>query len=322
MAHATSNGYAIESVLDKRGRFNLCPLIVGSQGTLGLVVEADITLESYNPKHSTVAVYCDSLEKLQLLATAITKIDPFVCETIDVDTMNAETLATSKLAKLFELGGESKGYITVISFDEDSPRSRKKYINMISEFVESKSMKKCLIVDKELQKRAITEATLGYVSENEEELRVPIIEDSKIPVAHVAELIKYVNELAQTYQISCLVGGRINQGVIKFLPILKDYKDSSARVRLMELTKLFYKKVHDLGGSASTHHNEGRLRAIFAESNRSADERELFMAIKRVFDPKNQLNPGVKVGVDPKKVLSAIRSDYNNDKWHEFLPKI
>ena len=78
-----ATGYGLEFVKRKNGSFDLTPLFVGSQGTLGMVVEAIIAAEVHNPKTSLIVLSCSDYEDLQDVVTDIKKLDPSAIEMLD-----------------------------------------------------------------------------------------------------------------------------------------------------------------------------------------------------------------------------------------------
>ena len=78
-------GYNLDDIKFKDGTFDLTPLIVGSQGTLGIITEITLDIEDYNPSSTLVMAEYDSLEKLQqsLLSISESKEPPTSIEMVD-----------------------------------------------------------------------------------------------------------------------------------------------------------------------------------------------------------------------------------------------
>src|SRR5206468_2200650 len=93
--HTTKNsaGYALADVKRADGSFDLTPLLVGSQGTLGIVTEASFDTETYGPETSLYMVEFDSIEnackavmelrELPSMPSAIEMVDNQLLELVD-----------------------------------------------------------------------------------------------------------------------------------------------------------------------------------------------------------------------------------------------
>ena len=83
----------------------------------------------------------------------------------------------------------------------------------------------------------------------------------------------------------------------------------------------YYQMVMQMGGSTAGEHNDGRLRAPYLTALYGEEMYKLFSAVKRVFDPFNTLNPGVKIGVTKADQMKYLRHEYNMDKLGHHLPR-
>lgn len=81
-------GYDLWSVRDKDGSMDLTQLFVGSQGTLGIVSEAKIETESYNPNTTLIVADFDDIEKVSLAIEAMNKLGPSSLELVDEHLLN------------------------------------------------------------------------------------------------------------------------------------------------------------------------------------------------------------------------------------------
>lgn len=83
----------------------------------------------------------------------------------------------------------------------------------------------------------------------------------------------------------------------------------------------YYKMVIELGGSTAAEHNDGRLRAPYLVDLYGEEMYKLFEATKKIFDPHNIMNPGVKIGVTKDDQLRELRHEYNMDHLGHHLPR-
>ena len=82
----------------------------------------------------------------------------------------------------------------------------------------------------------------------------------------------------------------------------------------------FYRMVIELGGSTCGEHNDGRLRAPYLKRLYGEELYKIFEEIKKMFDPFNFLNPGVKMGVVLQDLPKQMRKEYSMQHLAEHLP--
>ena len=76
-----------------------------------------------------------------------------------------------------------------------------------------------------------------------------------------------------------------------------------------------------IGGSVSGEYAEGRLRGLFNSKLFNPEAIAVFRGVKQAFDPKNTLNPGVKIDVKLNDVRSMVRDNYSLDHQYAHLPR-
>ena len=127
-----SAGYNVWDIKGKDGTVDLTPLIVGSQGTLGIVSEAKLETESYNPKTTLLVGFFNDIDKAGTATTKLRSLNPSALEIVDehllsfVDKYNPNQLAgivEKPFAKI----------VLFVEFDDLSNRTQaKKATNLIS----------------------------------------------------------------------------------------------------------------------------------------------------------------------------------------------
>jgi len=140
-----------------------------------------------------------------------------------------------------------------------------------------------------------------------------------VPVNHLAALLKGVQELLASHHVEGAMWGRVGEGNLHVQPLL-DLSIVSDRQKTFRLMSDYQTLVQSLGGSMSGEHGEGRLRAHLVKKQVGDELYGLFEAVKKVLDPHNILNPGVKFQEDVKTVIPMLRENYDVDALHDFLP--
>jgi FAD/FMN-containing dehydrogenase len=83
----------------------------------------------------------------------------------------------------------------------------------------------------------------------------------------------------------------------------------------------YYDLVLRLGGSTAGEHNDGRLRGSYLPKVFGGEMYQLFQDVKKIFDPHNMFNPGVKIDVDREEVVKQLRHEYSMDHLADHLPR-
>lgn len=302
-------GYpGISKVKSRDGSFDLTPLIVGSQGTLGIISEAVLASEFINDSEMIIVATFENPENARDIADKIMTIQPDCLDLIDGVLFEQ----ASKLGKKYFFKDEDVKTVVFVSFNDLSDRVQKrKFKNAL------KQLKKI--------------NTVIYTSENysvEELLAVrdvgnilvqnttktssipPIINGSSIPADRREEFITSLDELAKKHHLD--IPARFNwlSGVIYTYPDMQLHQVTD-RQKTFKLIDDYIELVVKYGGNIAAESGEGRLRANAAHKQMDDDVLKIYEEIRQVFNPYNTLNPGVKQDNDMKLLIAALNPNYN-----------
>ena len=319
MAH-NRVGYNVFDVKGSAG-FDLTPLIVGSQGTLGIITEAILEIVPHNPKAKTALISLNSLDDLNEAIPKIMELKPSI-----LDMVNKTAIVQVARVSPNQLVGaisEPKAAIHLfVEFDD------------IKEGTTSKSMKR---LGKSLGK---TTSSIKVASSPEEQeaiwkLRqsvgtiltqpygqskaVPVAEDVSVPTGKLAEFLHEAEAIYGSNGLAAAAWGHAGIGVVRMQPIL-DLGNLGDRQKLFRLSESMYESAIRMGGSLSGAAGDGRIRAPYMGWQYEPRLHSVMLQIKKIFDPMQILNPGVKTAsLDDIKTL--MRGDYNLGHHHQHLPR-
>lgn len=316
-------GYALSDIKRRDGSFDLTPLFVGSQGTLGLVTEITMETEVYNPSKELFLAEFDSLDNAEKAVLALRDQDnlPSAIEMVDgqllelVDRLNPNQLK----------GIISKPFPKVallVEFDDEG-RTRKKIVKKAEKIFADLATKVQQEHDIAAQARLwkVRHASASVVAHSEGQLKaVPIIEDGIVPPEKLKEYIDGVYKLFASAHLQAAVWGHAGDGNLHMQPFL-DISQIGDRQKAFRLIDEYYKLVMSLGGSTSGEHGDGRLRGPYLEQLYGPEVYAMFTKVKQIFDPYGTLNPGVKVGVTLDDIKPLMRSEYTMDHLYDHMPR-
>lgn len=319
-----SAGYALSGVKGKKdGSFDLTPLIVGSQGTLGIVTQATLETEPYNPATTVVAAFFDDLGVADRAIDEIVKLGPSAIEMVDENLLNFVKKHHPEQLR----GIVSEPYpkiILIIEFDDLNERKQKRRVKKARKILEAKASEYRITKDEHEKEtlwkiRHSAAAVMWQTAGRAKAL--PIIEDGVVPKSRMSEYINRTYELFDKYDLDVAIWGHAGDANIHMQPFL-DLSLVSDRQKAFKIMDEYYSMVIELGGSTSGEHNDGRLRAPYLEEMYGKDMYRLFERVKDIFDPNGILNPGVKIGVEKKDVASILRKEYSLDHLHDHMPRL
>ena len=317
-----SSGYAISQVKGKDGSFNLTPLVVGSQGTLGIITEASLELEGYNPHTSLIVAHFESLQKANEAVAELAPLEPSCMELVDKHLY--EFLAKNNPAQLDGLVEKPYPAVTLlIEFDEPSERARKKHAKKAAKIVQQYARSWVESIEPAEQSRLwqirhSAAAVIWHVEGNAKAL--PIVEDGIVPRAQMKQFLTKVYALFKKYNLEVAVWGHAGDGNFHMQPFL-DLSKVTDRQKTFKIMDEYYDLVIKMGGSISGEHGDGRLRGPYLEQLFGKDAFHLFLQIKQIFDPYNILNPGIKTQASKAESMAILRHDYGMAHLYDHLPR-
>jgi len=315
-------GYDLWDIKDKDGSFDLTPLFVGSQGTLGIVTQAKLETESYNPKNTLLVGFFDDLSKAEMAIDKIRKLQPSAMEVVDDHLLDfIDKHNPNQLKDLVE-----KPYakiVLLVEFDDNSHRSQTKRARKTVKIFKEMATSFKVAHDEEeaanLWKIRHSAAAIIWQSTSNKKA-LPIIEDGVVPPAKFAEFLEKVYALFNSFGLEIAVWGHAGDANLHMQPFL-DLSQVGDRQMVFRLMDAYYKMIIDLGGSTSGEHNDGRLRAPYLKILYGNECYELFEKVKQIFDPYGTLNPGVKTGVSIQDLQSIMRHDYSMNHLYDHMPR-
>ena len=319
-----SAGYDLSDVRRKDGSFDLTPLFVGSQGTLGVVTEATLNTEAENPETSLFVAYFDSLQHACQAVLELRDLPdrPSALEMVDEQLLRlVEQLSPSQLKDVIEK--PLPKVVLLVEFDNPPGRSLKRAVKKADKILQKYAYGH-RVETKPLEQEKlwrIRHSSATVVAHAEGNLRaVPVIEDGVVPVEKLETYVTGIYQLFKHYQLNVAVWGHAGDGNLHVQPFL-DLSQIGDRQKLFRLMDEYYSFVIKLGGSTSGEHGDGRLRAPYLAEVYGKELYEVLGKVKNAFDPYNILNPGVKFGTTFDDLRGSLRQEYSLGHLHQHLPR-
>lgn len=317
-----SAGYALWEVKRKDGSFDLTPLIVGSQSTLGVITEAVLQTENYNPNPTLISASFENIDLANQAVEEILKLGPSALEIVDKYLLDfIKQNNPNQLVGLVE--EPHPAFILLAEFDDVSDRKQKRRSKRAVKILKNLARDFSVATDEHerdmLWKIRHSAAAVIWHS-NGSKKALPIIEDGVVPRERFREYISGIYDLFNKYNLQIALWGHAGDANLHMQPFL-DLSKVGDRQLVFKIMDEYYQMVIGLGGSTSGEHNDGRLRAPYLAQLYGNDVYELFKKVKKIFDPYNVLNPGVKVNVTQKDVAPLLRKEYSMEHLSDHLPR-
>lgn len=317
-----SAGYDLADIKHKDGSFDLTPLIVGSQGTLGIVTEVVLETKLYNPKTALFAVFFDDLRIAQEVVLEISRMPETPSALEMVDTGVLKFIQQHHPNQLKGLVEEPLPALVLLVELDDLERQQKRVVKKIEKILEHYQIKYKIATDEETKERLwkIRHAAALIVAHHEgAATAIPFIEDGVVPSDRFQEYLESVQELFKKHHVESAMWGHAGNNNLHIQPFL-DLSQTGDRQKVFRLSDEYYKLVIGLGGSTSGEHGDGRMRAPYLPELYGEQIYGLFQKVKRIFDPYDTLNPGVKLNIDKDSLVPMLRSEFSTNRIFDHLP--
>lgn len=305
-------GYsAISQVKRKDGSIDLTPLIVGSQGTLGIISEMIMKTDFINNDPVVSILTFDSSEKARDAVDEISKLRPAAFDLFSAEFFEAAKQQGKKYPFLDD-DAAADTTILIVQFDDFSARVQKKNLKKLSKIADLHEVKVFNLSDeKSQQPDYVSSAELfGNLSSSTGASAPPLTVGAFVPTERLESFSVELERIAKKYYLHLPLHIRLLDGVVSVRPSLNLQKIGDKQ-KVFKLLSEFSIAVDAHSGHLIGEGGEGRLKTIFAQKFVDKDVLELFDKIRAIFDPHGTLNPEVKQQITLKSLSSQLRSDFN-----------
>ena len=315
-------GYSsIADVKRKDGSFDLTPLFVGSQGTLGIMSEMILRADFKSARMGVgVLVFADSAVARDALDD-LAKMTPALLEYFDASIFETARAAGHNYAVYNDAAsGFEPQSVVVIGFDEFNDHKRKKDIKKLLKKFEKVEGVKIATADGETADDLLaTLAVLQYTQypDHNGDIAPDIFSGFHIPTEQFEDFVTALKALGAKEHLDLPLAGHAITNTYAVYPTLSLAKVGDKQ-KLLKLLDALSKLVYSRGGTMIAEGGEGRLKArsVYAE----LDEKTVAMyeAVRKACDPFGTLNPGVKQVNDVRTLASKLRDTANAGQFARF----
>lgn len=315
-------GYALAEVKRKDGSFDLTPLLVGSQGTLGLVTEVTLATELYTPQTTDIMATCKDAASAQEVLGALRALSDKPSSIDMIDGRALDMVKTVNPAFLKD-DFDSANVILFVECDNPAERGQKRLVKKIRKILDKHGV--TYRVESEQAGREelhrIRAATTTVLTHSDGQAKpLPIIDDAAVPAEKLADFMAAARDLFAQYDMDVALWGHAGDGVVHAQPMF-NIAELGDRQKIFKLVDQYYRLVIDMGGSTTGEYGDGRLRGALLPTLYGAEIYELFVKTKHVFDPHGTFNPGVKIGATLDDAKHSLRSDYDLGHIYSHMPR-
>lgn len=278
------------NVLKNSTGYNLTQLMVGSEGTLGIITKAVFRLLPYPKQNMLMLVPFGSPEKACEAVSAIFQagITPSGMEFMERDAIDW-TLQYVQDVQL-PIGEEVQAHL-LIEVDGNHEVQLLDECERIAQIVEDFDAGEILFADNETDKAALWKLR-RRVGEAVKSNSIYKEEDTVVPRAELATLLKGVKRIGNAYGFKSVCYGHAGDGNLHVNIVKGEMSDDDWNNKLPEGIAELFTLVKSLGGTISGEHGIGYVQKEYLPIVFSPEELHLQKAIKYCFDPNGIMNPG------------------------------
>ncbi|MBP2024726.1 FAD-binding oxidoreductase [Peptoniphilus stercorisuis] len=273
--------------------YSLLNLIVGSEGTLGIITEA--TLKVITAPKETISLIIPYENLDECIATVpqffMNHLQPQALEFMEREIVLASERYIGKSVFPQELEGITIGAYLLVTFDGDSMEELEEIIERAAEVVLEAGAIDVLIADTPNKKKEAWAARGAFLEAIEAETELLDECDVVVPISEIASYLVYVNEVAERFDFAVKSFGHAGDGNLHIYTCSNDMEMDEFKKQVAEFFEDIYEKAIQLGGQISGEHGIGHGKMGFLKKYSGETNMRLMKGIKEVFDPKMILNP-------------------------------
>jgi FAD/FMN-containing dehydrogenase len=302
-----SSGYAIHEYATKA---DLVDLLVGSEGTLVIIVGIQFSLSPLPAATSSVLGSFASLEEATAAAMMAMETGASACELLDRTFLAYAASAPSADEALRQRMEGAAAILLAEVEGETAEEAKLRAEDLATAFkgAGAKDVDIALTPEREHDLWELRHAASPILAAIEGSTSMQFIEDGAVPLPRLPEYIEGVRRALAEREVSGVIFGHAGDAHVHVNPLV-DVGEPDWREKVSGLLDDVVGLTAKLGGTLTGEHGDGRLRTPLLDRVWHKDAIRAFSLVKKSFDPRNIFNPGVKVPLPDQRAIENIKYD-------------
>ena len=286
--------------------YSLLHLMIGSEGTLGIITE--LTLKLIPKPRRDVSLILPFADIAAAIASVpgikLANLDPQSIEFMERDIVDSSAAYTGTPVFPTVVNGNACGAYILVTLVGDSEEELIMKMDRLGEVAEKAGAFDTLVVWTDTLKKDVWAARSAFLTVIEAETKLLDEMDVVVPVDRIAEFLVYTHDEAERQGVVVRSFGHAGDGNLHIYCCSNDLTEDEFKRRVKALMDCCYAKCAEFEGQVSGEHSIGHAKKTYLRQSVGDTAYALMGAIKQVFDPQGILNPG-KVCHDPEEVPSC-----------------
>ena len=274
--------------------YSLLHLMIGSEGTLGVITELTLKLMP-KPRMDVslllpfpdIAAAIGAVPRIKLAG-----LDPQSIEFMERDIVDSSAAFTGSPVFPTVVNGREAGAYILVTLVGDSEQELTPRMERLGEIAETVGAYDTLVIWTDGLKKDIWAARSAFLTVIEAETRLLDEMDVVVPVDRIADFLVCTHEEAEKQGVTVRSFGHAGDGNLHIYCCSNDLEEEEFKRRVKLLMDACYRKCADFEGQVSGEHAIGHAKKEYLRQSVGEVAYGLMGAIKSVFDPKGILNPG------------------------------
>jgi FAD/FMN-containing dehydrogenase/Fe-S oxidoreductase len=300
-------GYRLADVL-QGGQLDLAQMLVGSEGTLALITQATLRTVPCPRYRGVALVFFDRLEAAATAATEAQALGLAACDLMDRRILSLAREIDPRYARAIPRDTEA---MLLIEQQADAERD---VLESLRQAVLRWQRRQRLAFgfhlalapeEYDLFRRLARRVSPTLYRVQGAERPTPFVEDLAVPPEVLPDFLTRLQNVLKAHEVTASLFAHAGHGQLHVRPFL-DLKRPEHVRKLQTLAEELYGEVLRVGGTISGEHGAGLSRTWFLR-RQFGPLYDVFREVKRIFDPRNLLNPGKVVADVPQPVTKNLR---------------
>ena len=274
--------------------YSLLNLMIGSEGTLGIITELTLKLIPAPKVTVSLIVPYENLDEAIATVPKFKKnhMNPQALEFFEREILISSEEYLGKAVFPRNVGGTDVGAYLLVTFDGNTQDEIDAIVEQAAELVLEAGALDVLVADTPAKMKDAWAARSSFLEGIEEQTKLLDECDVVVPVSRIADFVGYFKSIEPNYGFKVKSFGHAGDGNLHIYTCANDMELDEFKKQVDDFMTKIYDKATEMGGLVSGEHGIGMGKVEYLARSVGTTNMKLMEDIKKVFDPNLILNPG------------------------------